>query len=122
MVRLLPLEHLDLALQSIGIFGDNAEISVTQVNQIVASARYVDKLSVVVLSWLVFVSGDARFAGNRDHSCKSDRFFLILPQEDLGEGHEEEAQDHGCDAVGIIGLVDGFEAGGDRGRGRGDLL
>ena len=65
-----------------------------------------DQLSVVVLGWLVSVNRDASFAGNRDHSCKSHSFSLVLPQENLGKRYQEESKDHGCDSVGVIGLVD----------------
>ena len=65
-----------------------------------------DQLSVVVLGRLVFVSGDASFTGDRDHSCKGDSFSLVFPQENLGKGHKEESEDHGCDSVRVIGLVE----------------
>ena len=65
-----------------------------------------DQLSVIVLSWLVSVNRDASFASNRDHSCKSHSFSLVFPQKNLGKRYQEETEDHGCDSVGVISLVD----------------
>ena len=64
---------------------------------------------VVVLVWLLVVHGDACLARSNNQLGESNSLLLILPEQDLGEGDQEEAEHHKCDTVRVVCFVDWLE-------------
>ena len=63
MERLHPLEHLNFALQAVGVLGDNTEVSILQVDFVLSNALNMHKLVLVLALGLVGIGSDAHFTG-----------------------------------------------------------
>jgi len=86
---LLPLEHLDLSLQTVAVFGHDTELLIAQILLIARLARDVDQAVVVVLVGLFVVHADASFASAVNQLSEGYSLLLILPEQDLGEWNQE---------------------------------
>lgn len=102
---LLPLEHLDLSLQTVAVFGHDAELLIAQIFLIVRLACDMDQTVVVILVGLVVVNADASFAGAVNQLSEGYSLLLILPEQDLGEWNQENAEHHQQYAMWILSLV-----------------
>ena len=104
-----PLVHLHLSLETVAVFCDNAELLVAQIFAVVSFACDMHQAIVIVLVWLLVVYGDACFARSNNQLSESNSLLFILPEQDLGEGDQEEAEHHKCNTMRVIGFVDRFE-------------
>ena len=110
MELLGPLVHLHLSLETVAVFCDNAELLVAQILAVIGFARNMHQAIVIVLVWLLVVHGDACLARSNNQLGESNSLLLILPEQDLGEGDQEEAEHHKCNTVRIVCFVDRLKA------------
>ena len=64
---------------------------------------------VIILVWLLVVHGDACLACSNNQLSESYSLLFILPEQDLGERNQKEAEHHECNTVRIVCFVDRFE-------------
>ena len=102
---LLPLVHLCLAFESIAVLGDDAEITITQVDSVLRGACDMYELVVVLFQRIVAVSLHTCLSRLSDQFSEGHGFLLIFPQQDLGEGDQEEAEQHQNDSMRVVSFV-----------------
>ena len=89
MEGLLPLEHLDLALESVTVLGDHAEVSIAEIYLVVNLAAHVHQLEFMFLvDRLYGVDFNAGVACVVKQSRKADCPALIFPEYHLRERYQ----------------------------------
>lgn len=106
MKDLLPLEHLNLAFQTIAVLGYDTEVAIAQVRIIVSCARDMHKLVEVLRLGAIWVTLDAGLPCFVEKLGKTDSTLLVLPDYHLGQGNEKHTEHHQSDTIWIICLVD----------------
>ena len=105
---LLPLVHLDLALETVAILGNDAEVAIAQVYIVSRCASEMNKLVHVLVLGPGRIPINAGFLRTCQQVRKSYSSLLILPEYNLGEGNEEEAKEHYCETKWVVMFVHGL--------------